>query len=51
MNDKNFFDTYFSAEELSAIQAIAMREQIAIAEKDRPILGTDYFFVGAEKLA
>ncbi len=51
MNDMMFFDTYFSAEELSAIQAIAMREQIALAEKDSAILGQDYFFVGAEKLA
>jgi len=53
MSDQQFF-TYFSAEELSDIQAIAMRERIAIAEKDRPILGSDYFFVGfvgAEKLA
>ena len=50
MNDQ-FIDTYFSEAELAAIQAIAMREQIAIAEKDSPILGSDYFFVGAEKLA
>lgn len=51
MNDHSFFDTYFSAEELSAIQAVMVREAVKLAEKDRAILGSDYFFVRAEKLA
>ena len=51
MNDKMFFEQYFSAEELSAIQTIMVREAVKLAEKDSAILGQDYFFVGAEKLA
>lgn len=51
MTDTHFFDTYFTPEELLAIQTITVREAVALAEKDKPILGSDYFFVGAEKLA
>lgn len=51
MSDNNFFETYFSAEELSALQTIMVREAVKLAEKDRTILGSEYFFVGAEKLA
>ena len=51
MSDKKFFEKYVSAEELSALQTIMVREAVKLAEKDRSILGSDYFFVRAEKLA
>ena len=44
-------ESIFSAEELMAIQAICLRESIRQSESDRAILGSDYFFVSAEKLA
>lgn len=51
MNDREFFQKYVSAEELSALQTIMVREAVKLAEKDRAVLGSDYFFINAEKLA
>ncbi len=51
MSDEQFFDAFFTPEERDAYMAIAIAEAVALAEKDRAIIGSEYVFTGVKKSA